>query len=1008
MRSGFALTGVAVATAFVSSSAVAADKVVLYGAPPAWIKPAELPAPPEAESGVGASVVLYDEQNRYDGEFAETVIRRASKVVSEPGLDELGSVDEEWDPETERVTINRVVIIRDGQTINVLKSERFEILRRETNLESAMLNGRLTATLQLKDLRVGDIVDVQTTRRYRDPLGGTRFDSTTTLHSNGKLARARVRVLWPKGAPMRWLATEGFPKPTVTESGAENELLAEAVDLKGRRLPVGAPMRYAMAGTLEWSQISDWAEVSASLAGPYATAATLKPGSPLRAEIERIKAATPDPLARAALALKLVESQVRYVYIGMGAGAYKPASADDTWSRRFGDCKAKTALLIAVLQGLDIPAEASLVNTQGWGDGMDQRLPSLARFDHVIVRTVIGGKVHWLDGTRLGDEALANLPVPDYGWTLPIRAQGGALEAIGPAPLLLAQDTSVIRIDASAGMDAPAQVVIESLLRGDQAIESARNFAAAPKDDIARGLRRGWGKMLGWVDFDKADWTFDASRAELTMKVSGSGKINWIDDPRAGRLWGLPASEVFAVGYERDSEQDQTAPYVVPYPLYNRMVVVATLPKTERYRLSGSYVRQSLGGYDITRSANLRENQVTLLRTNRTVGSEITAEEARASQAKARQGYQAFGGYLVEVVNDKVPGGDPVGEGFQALREDRYDSADALFRTALKSEDTERGGYGGLIRTAMARKNYALALKLCDQAEARMPGAATVWLGLRLDSLWAADRGAEAEKIAKAAVEKSPRDPEVLLMLARTQIGREDLAGALATAQRAQAVDPKSADPLVVHGRVLAIKKDLAGALERFQAAQALDPDNTAILSGVAGLQSLLKRGDEALILVAEARRIDPLDTGLQALGANLLDGMGRTDEALAEFDSALALSPKDASLLNSRCWIRATRNRELDKALADCDQALALRPKFAAALDSRALVNARAGRLDAALRDYDGALKLSPKQGASLYGRGLVRIRMGDAVAGQADLATARGLDSELETRFAEWGLKP
>lgn len=1008
MRLVLALTSVAAATAFVSSSAAAADRIVYYGPAPAWLKPAEMPPAPDAEPGAATSIVLYDEQNRYDGEFGETTIRRAAKVVSEEGLDELGSLSEEWDPETEKVTINRVAVIRDGKVIDVLKGERFEVLRRETNLESAMLNGRLTATLQLKDLRVGDIVDFQVTRKARDPLGGKLFDSVTSLHPTGKLGRARVRLLWPKGAPMRWRVTDGFPKPVVADVGGETELVAEAVNMEGPKLPVGAPLRYALSGMIEWSQQADWDAISSSLSGLYDAAATLKPGSPLKAEIEKIRAASPDPEIRAALALKLVESQVRYVFIGMGAGAYAPAAADDTWSRRFGDCKGKTALLLALLRGLDIPAEAALVNASGWGDGLDQRLPSLARFDHVIVRTTIGGKVYWLDGTRLGDEALANLTVPDYRWALPIRARDGRLERLVQAPLVLAQDATVMRIDASAGLDAPAQVTIESVLRGDQAIASARTFSAANKDDLLRGLRRGGSKLLAWADFEQAEWAYDAAHAELRFKVTGSGKINWIDDPRSGRLWVLPSSELFAQGYDRDSVQDQTAPYVVTYPHYDRIVVYATLPRDQTYRLSGMYVNEALGGFQLTRAATLVENRVGMRRSRRALSREISAEDAKASQAKARQEYQAFGGYVIEVAKANDVDVNPSATGYKALIEGRYDAADAAFRAVLKTKGNERGAYNGLIRTALARQDYAKALKLCDAAEAQAPDAATTWMQLRVETLQWMKKDAEAEKIAAAAAAKSPRDVEVLMTLQRVQAGRDEMDAAMATAKLAEAADPKSADPLVAQARLLGRRKDWAGALERFRMAQALDPDDVSTLAAVASLQVRLKQSDEAGILVEEIRRIDPMSAGAVLAQTEVLEQMGRTDEALAVFDEALAVTPKDVGLLNGRCWLRATHNRELGKALADCNEALAQRPRLAAALDSRALVNARSGRLDAALRDYDGALKLAPKLGASLYGRGLVKLRMGDAVGGQADLAAARKLDDEIEVRFAEWGLKP
>ena len=53
------------------------------------------------------------------------------------------------------------------------------------------------------------------------------------------------------------------------------------------------------------------------------------------------------------------------------------AGADLTWERRFGDCKGKTVLLLALLHELNIQAQPSLISTQS-GDGMDARLPTLA------------------------------------------------------------------------------------------------------------------------------------------------------------------------------------------------------------------------------------------------------------------------------------------------------------------------------------------------------------------------------------------------------------------------------------------------------------------------------------------------------------------------------------------------------------------------------------------------------------------------------------------------------
>src|SRR3546814_20748642 len=56
-------------------------------------------------------------------------------------------------------------------------------------------------------------------------------------------------------------------------------------------------------------------------------------------EAARIAAAHSAPLDRASAALKLVQRDVRYIYVGLGNGNLTPATAEATWQRRYGDCE---------------------------------------------------------------------------------------------------------------------------------------------------------------------------------------------------------------------------------------------------------------------------------------------------------------------------------------------------------------------------------------------------------------------------------------------------------------------------------------------------------------------------------------------------------------------------------------------------------------------------------------------------------------------------------------------
>src|SRR3546814_8384966 len=127
-------------------------------------------------------------------------------------------------------------------------------------------------------------------------------------------------------------------------------------------MPEDAPLRFRRAPGLEFSTFASWADLSRTIAPLYATAGTIRDSGALAAEVDRIAAATSDPKARADAALRLVQNEIRYLYRGMEKGNYVPQAPEATWSLRYGDCKAKTLLLLAMLDQLGIEARPALVS----------------------------------------------------------------------------------------------------------------------------------------------------------------------------------------------------------------------------------------------------------------------------------------------------------------------------------------------------------------------------------------------------------------------------------------------------------------------------------------------------------------------------------------------------------------------------------------------------------------------------------------------------------------------
>jgi hypothetical protein len=117
-------------------------------------------------------------------------------------------------------------------------------------------------------------------------------------------------------------------------------------------------------------------------------------------ELERIKAIQ-----------QFVLHNTRYVALEFGAYSYKPYRVGEVYARRFGDCKDKASLMIAMLHEAGIKAELALIRTQKLG-AIASGSAVLSAFNHAIVYIPKNGM--WIDATA--DYAAINeLPVEDQG-----------------------------------------------------------------------------------------------------------------------------------------------------------------------------------------------------------------------------------------------------------------------------------------------------------------------------------------------------------------------------------------------------------------------------------------------------------------------------------------------------------------------------------------------------------------------------------------------------------------
>ncbi len=384
---------------------------------PEWVRRYDFALEPVQKKSAQDSVqyLLVDTQKNWKEQAF--YVHFALRVLTQSGVQEISQLAIPFEPPFQRLALHGIRVFREGDWSDRMENSEHHLIQREEGLDHGIFTGNQSMIYMLDDIRVGDIIEYAYSIVGENPLFSSHYADLFHLQHGKSIGKLSFRLV---SSPDHLFQIQPFHtsiQPQITDlSSTLREWYWEAHQTPVYEYESDCPAWHYPRARVQISQYQTWQEVVEKVGPLFDLPEDLAYNCPeeMLDLVNTWKAATNSPEARALLALRFVQDEVRYLGLEMGVNGYKPHDPRAVFQKRFGDCKDKTQLLRALLYLMDITSSPLLVSMDG-GKLIFDEVPSPYAFDHAVIQIEINGSISYAD-TTLGHQggSLYTNYFPDY------------------------------------------------------------------------------------------------------------------------------------------------------------------------------------------------------------------------------------------------------------------------------------------------------------------------------------------------------------------------------------------------------------------------------------------------------------------------------------------------------------------------------------------------------------------------------------------------------------------
>ncbi|MEW6366367.1 MAG: DUF3857 domain-containing protein [Acidobacteriota bacterium] len=370
----------------------------------------------------GADVVILKDEERYryeaDGRttYTEHVIYG---VLTSDGVADWASVGCEWEPwHQDRPTVEARVITPDGK-VHALDAATVVEVPVNPYVPDIYLDRRAIQA-PLPAVTVGAVVEHVVRLVDKTPYFDAGHAARVFPRRWVPVGQYRLVLDAPAGLPLKY-RVRSMPDLTPRRDEADQRvtLTFDAGPIEAYEdIETMCPPEDSPVPCVVFSTGKSWQDVARSY---YDMVEAAVKGADVSAIVDPIVRENADVRSRVDQLAGWLAQNIRYTGVEFGENSLVPHALGDILARKYGDCKDKAALLVAMLRAAGLPAHVAILASRASYE-VEPDLPGMGLFDHAIV-VVTGEQWVWIDPTDEYSRP-GHLPPDDQGrWALVIRPE---------------------------------------------------------------------------------------------------------------------------------------------------------------------------------------------------------------------------------------------------------------------------------------------------------------------------------------------------------------------------------------------------------------------------------------------------------------------------------------------------------------------------------------------------------------------------------------------------------